>query len=1549
LLTAGITVASGNLPLMTGEDGRSATFSVALDTQPTADVVVPISSSDQMEGTVSAANLTFTTANWNAPQSVTVNGIDDVAPIVDGAVAYTVVVGPAISGDPQYSGLDPADVSMLNLDNDTPGKAFQLGGSGTEIIRDVKIAPDGSVYLLGRYSGTVDFDLGPGTFNLTELGGDDGFIAKYTPDQELVWARSFGGGDGKERNRMIDFDAAGNAYIGGWTNSSAAEFGTFTLTNQGGNDPYVAKLDPEGNFLWARSWGATGNDHNSGLTVDDNGNVFMGGSFESTVDFDPGPAVLEFTSQGETDGYVLGLDSDGNFVSAVIVSGTDRDVIRRVAVDGIGNVYASGVFNGTAQFGTSDGTTPVFLTSAGSSDNFLMKIGADGNTQWVRHATGASLVDTANIGFDGFGGVYFTGNFFGAIDFGPGTPSLISAGDKDSYITRWDTDGDLVWSRQISGPEKIGINGLRFDVGGNPYFAGFFNGSADFDGGPGTVQRNSMVGEDAFVLQLDAAGDFQAVEQVEVESSGWQTVSIDDVGNVYLTGDFSGTATLPTGEVFTSAGSSDAFLLRLNVAPGVSVSPTSGLVTTEGGSATTFDVVLDIPPTADVTIGLSSSDTGEGAVSPASLTFTPTNWNVPQTVTVTGINDGYIDGDVAYTIVTAAATSADPGYVGLNTSDVEVVNLDDDQPITLFSDSFEVGEWNGLWVEDSQNDWFRSTQRATEGSYSAEVDGRATDATLTMADPIDLTPYGSATLDFSWFIENRLDGGEYLAVDLWNGSSWSEVASLRGNVDQENVWHQTSIDIDGAYLADDFKARFRGKASKSDEDANVDDVQLIATSLAGPPNQVPTITTSAVTTATEDLLYAYDVDASDPDAGDTLTFSLDAAPSGMMVDANTGVIQWTPSNSQVGSNSVTVRVQDAGGLFDTQSFSVTVSNVNDSPTITSTPVTTAIAESLYDYDVDASDPDAGDTLAFSLDVAPAGMMINSVSGAIQWTPTSGQVGMQAVTVRVQDVGGLFDTQDFSIEVAAVNHAPVITSAAVTAAIEDALYSYVVEASDSDPGDTLTFSLDVAPSGMSIDGATGLIQWTPTNGQVGVNSVTVRAIDDAGAFDIQAFSVTVANTNDAPTITSSPIAAATENTTYSYDVQASDPDIGDTLTFSLVVFSSGMSINSGTGMIAWTPGSAQVGTHSVTVRAQDIGGLWDQQEFTITVSAAASTKFYVVDDSIDDTFEYTATGNLEESYNLGAGNNSPRGVAADGTGNTIWVIDNDDYVYVYDTAGTLLRSWKATGMKRPEGIASNGADVWIVDRGDRNNAPVLRYFAGGATRTSDTSETSSFPLVTGNPRGVTTDGTHLWVVDAGTDDVYKYTVGGTLVGSWALDSRNTSPQGITIDPANVNHIWVIDAGDDDIYQYSGAASRVSGSQSADAVYGLAADNTKPKGIADPPPGDVLSSSVGRSAAEDAGRPYVSALKRTVGVDLFGDQETVSRQLTTLPATIGAWFGTVKRDSESELFAGRKTSRTESPFVRIGSSDDVALESADGEFDGWLDVISNDLVGIGRQSR
>src|SRR5205814_562035 len=115
-----------------------------------------------------------------------------------------------------------------------------------------------------------------------------------------------------------------------------------------------------------------------------------------------------------------------------------------------------------------------------------------------------------------------------------------------------------------------------------------------------------------------------------------------------------------------------------NDAVGYTVTPTAGLVTTEAGGTATFTIRLNSQPTANVTIGLSSSDPAEGAVGPASLIFTAANWDSPQTVTVTGVDAFVVDGNNAYTIVTAAAVSTDPGYNGQNPPDVSVTNNDND-------------------------------------------------------------------------------------------------------------------------------------------------------------------------------------------------------------------------------------------------------------------------------------------------------------------------------------------------------------------------------------------------------------------------------------------------------------------------------------------------------------------------------------------------------------------------------------------------------------------------------------------------------------------------------------------------------------------------------------------------------------------------------------------------------------------------------------------------------------------------------------------------------
>ncbi len=233
-----------------------------------------------------------------------------------------------------------------------------------------------------------------------------------------------------------------------------------------------------------------------------------------------------------------------------------------------------------------------------------------------------------------------------------------------------------------------------------------------------------------------------------------------------------------------------------------------------------------------------------------------------------------------------------------------------------------------------------------------------------------------------------------------------------------------------------------------------------------------------------------------------------------------------------------------------------------------------------------------------------------------------------------------------------------------------------------------------------------------------------------------------------------------------------------------------------------------------------------------------TKFYVVNDATQNlNYEYTANGGLVESYSLNSANASPRGAASTAVGTTVWVVDANRIVYVYNNSGVLLGSWSAGTLASnatPEGIATNGTDVWIVD----SKSDKVYKYAGAATRLSGSQTAAgSFNLNSSNssPKDIVTDGTSLWVVnDSSTDKVFKYSVAGSLQGSWTLSTSGaSSPTGITIDPSNVSNIWIVDNGSKLVYQYTASATLTSGSLEASTTFALAAGNTNPQGIADPP--------------------------------------------------------------------------------------------------------------------
>ena len=233
-------------------------------------------------------------------------------------------------------------------------------------------------------------------------------------------------------------------------------------------------------------------------------------------------------------------------------------------------------------------------------------------------------------------------------------------------------------------------------------------------------------------------------------------------------------------------------------------------------------------------------------------------------------------------------------------------------------------------------------------------------------------------------------------------------------------------------------------------------------------------------------------------------------------------------------------------------------------------------------------------------------------------------------------------------------------------------------------------------------------------------------------------------------------------------------------------------------------------------------------------APAPTRFFVTDRDDDAVYRYASSGDGVGDFDASAAYN-PRGITTTGEGNPVWVVSEEgspERVYVYDTDGeTLLGDWTAKGLTEPQGIATDGTDIWIVD----SSTDRVQRYAGAASRLSGQQyKADSFQLAYGNsdPRGITTDGSMIWVVDTDSDKVFAYQMDGTFVNWWNLDPDNSSPRGITINPSGGDGVWVVDGGDDAVYHYAQATLNHLGSQTAINVFDLAPGNDHPEGIADP---------------------------------------------------------------------------------------------------------------------
>jgi len=322
-------------------------------------------------------------------------------------------------------------------------------------------------------------------------------------------------------------------------------------------------------------------------------------------------------------------------------------------------------------------------------------------------------------------------------------------------------------------------------------------------------------------------------------------------------------------------------------------------------------------------------------------------------------------------------------------------------------------------------------------------------------------------------------------------------------------------------------------------------------------------------------------------------------------------------------------LRDAAGNWSALGAAARDTAMVSYPVITIAGDTNAYEDSLYTLDVNATVAGNG-SVTFALLSAPAGMTIVSITGIVSWTPSTAQIGDTVVSITASD-GVLSDTLTYALHVHMVNKAPVFVTAAADipdTVFEYQAWQYAVRATDADSakGDSVWYFLPVHPVGMAIDAATGMLTWSVDSSMVGWSgSARVIVFDTRGGSDTLDFTIAAGNVNDAPVIlTTAAIDTVLEDSPYSRSLAAYDKDANDALRWRKVLGPAGMTVDSLSGNLFWTPGNSDVGSRVVSIRVVDAGGLADTLQFMVRVlntNDAPVIATAVVRDSVFEDMQY----------------------------------------------------------------------------------------------------------------------------------------------------------------------------------------------------------------------------------------------------------------------------------------------------------------------------------------
>ncbi len=392
--------------------------------------------------------------------------------------------------------------------------SMRAGGSGSDRANALITDKTGNIYLAGFFSSSY---LVLKSDTLWNPGGPpmaDWFLAKFDPNGNILWATSGSDTNQWDEADIIGMDPLGNVYLGGTYFGVKPVYGTDTLynNNPGTSDMFLAKFDPSGNMLWARSAGGNSWDFAESMTCSLTGDIYVAGNFMSTNLF-VGTHTVVNSSPGKEEIFLAKYDMSGNVLWVKNMPGDSADFGAHVTTDPLGNIYLASNFSGDSlNFG---GNVTAYNTSAPSSiyhhDIAFTKFDANGNALWVRTASGSDNEETKSIAADPDGNVYVAGYFKGD-SMVVGSTTLYPVGGYDIFIIKYDTAGNMQWAISAGGsgseqwPHIATHGGMLWSTGGKMqagmgslYVSGYFDSpSITF----GSDQATSSGSNNMFVAKL---------------------------------------------------------------------------------------------------------------------------------------------------------------------------------------------------------------------------------------------------------------------------------------------------------------------------------------------------------------------------------------------------------------------------------------------------------------------------------------------------------------------------------------------------------------------------------------------------------------------------------------------------------------------------------------------------------------------------------------------------------------------------------------------------------------------------------------------------------------------------------------------------------------------------------------------------------------------------------------------------------------------------------------------------------------------------------------